>query len=80
MEHYFELPVAYKGEEHSFKGRLATFGYVYKFYIIVDGRELVFEKDDEGQYRELTEADDKAKPVDAGLLQAIIDALVALSE
>lgn len=80
MEHYFELPVAYNREELNFKGRLATFGYVYKFYIVVDGRELVFEKDDEGEYRVLTEKDDKHKPVDAGLLQAIITALGELSK
>ena len=80
MEHYFDLPVIYKGEEHSFKGRLATFGYIYKFYIIVDGRELVFEKDDEGEYRVLTEADDKAEPVDASLMQAIIAVLGKLSK
>lgn len=80
MEHYFELPVTYKGEEHSFKGRLTTFGYVYKFYIVVGGRELVFEKDDEGEYRVLIEGDDKNRAVDPGLMQAIIDALAALSK
>lgn len=69
------MPVRYNGKEWSFKGRLATFGYVYKFYIVVDGRELVFEKDDEGQYRVLIEKDDKHKPVDADLMQAVIEAL-----
>lgn len=75
MEYYFGLPVTYKGEEHSFKDSLATFGYAYKFYIIVEGSELVFEKDDEGEYRVLTENDDKNKAVDIGLMQTIIDAL-----
>jgi len=79
MEHYFDLPVVYNGEEQVYKGRLATFGYVYKFYIVVDGRELVFEKDDEGQYRVLTESEDKDKSVDAGLLQAVIKSLEHLS-
>lgn len=75
MEHYFELPVTYHGEERNFKGRLVTFGYVYKLYIIVDGRELVFEKDDEQQYRVLAEEADKNKPVDPHLMRAIIEAL-----
>ncbi|MFT4155174.1 hypothetical protein [Parafilimonas sp.] len=51
MEHYFNLPVSVNGEKQSFIGRLVTFGYVYKYYIIVDGQELVFEKDEEQQYR-----------------------------
>mgnify|MGYP003575564638 CR=1 FL=1 len=46
MEHYFELPVAYDGAEHCFRARLATFGYSYKFYVIVDGKEWTFEKEE----------------------------------
>ena len=46
MEHYFELPVAYDGAQHRFRARLTTFGYSYKFYVIVDGREWTFEKSD----------------------------------
>lgn len=48
MDHYFELPVSYNGKERNLKVRLVIFGYVYKFYIVVDGQELVFEKDNEG--------------------------------
>ena len=75
MEHYFNLPVIINGENQSFKGRLVTFGYVYKYYIIADGQELVFEKDEEQQYRVLTGEDTKGKPVGAGIIQAIITAL-----
>lgn len=75
MEHYFELPVTVNGEKQSFKGRLATFGYVYKFYIIVDGQELVFEKDDEQQYRVLSEEGTRARAIDPDLIQLIINAL-----
>lgn len=46
MEHYFELPIAYAGAEHRFRTRLTTFGYNYKFYVIVDGKEWTFEKDE----------------------------------
>lgn len=75
MEHYFDLPVVYKGHELSYKGRLVTFGYVYKFYIVVEGRELVFEKDDEQQFRVLTEEINVNKPVDTDLILVIIKAL-----
>ncbi|SFP79987.1 hypothetical protein [Parafilimonas terrae] len=79
MEHYFELPVTINGEEKYFKGRLATFGYVYKFYIIVDGQELVFEKDDEQQYRVLSEGV-KEKGIDPALIQAIVTILDKLHD
>lgn len=79
MEHYFELPVNYNGEERNFKGRLVTFGYLYKFNIAVDGQELVFEKDDEQQYRVLKAEEKGNKSIDPGLLQVIIEVLSNLS-
>lgn len=75
MEHYFELPVSVNGEERSFKGRLVTFGYVYKFHIVVDGQELIFEKDDEQEYRVLSEGNAKEKIIAPALIQAIVTAL-----
>ncbi|MBS1631583.1 MAG: hypothetical protein JST10_03315 [Bacteroidetes bacterium] len=80
MEHYFELPVTINGEQKHFKGRLATFGYVYKFYIIVDGQELVFEKDDEQQYRVLSEGNSEEKVIEPALIQAIITVLDKLHD
>lgn len=79
MEHYFELPVIYQGKEHTFKGRLATFGYVYKFYIIVGGQELVFEKDEEGQYRVFAAEEKKDQHIDPELIRVIIGTLSKLS-
>lgn len=79
MDHYFELPVIYKGEEQTFKGRLATFGYVYKFYIVADGQELVFEKDEEGQYRVFSENEKSAKNLDPELIQVMMATLNQLS-
>lgn len=78
MEHFFELPVSYKGEELCFNGRLVTFGYSYKFYIVVNGEELVFEKDDSGAYRVL--AEQRELKAEKGLLESIIAALTKLQE
>ncbi|MCH5686860.1 hypothetical protein LWM68_22900 [Niabella sp. W65] len=75
MEHYFELALNYKGEERVLKGRLVTFAYSYKFYIVVDGRELVFERDDEHNFRVVsTEAYDEIG-IEQELLTCIIQAL-----
>jgi len=65
MEHHFELPVHYKGEEKVFSGRLVTFAYEYKFYINVNSQELVYEYDDEQNIRAVAydpASKDKADP------------------
>ncbi|WP_300597375.1 hypothetical protein [Niabella sp.] len=54
MEHYFELPVTYKNEALLFNGRLVTFAYDYTFYVKVNGREVIFERDDAGNLRAIT--------------------------
>lgn len=79
MEHEFELPVRHKGEEVNLNGRLVTMGYIYKFYIMINENEFVFEKDDDGKYRVLTEGIASGKPVDVGLIEAVIAVLDSLS-
>ena len=76
MEHFFELPVHYNGEDIHLKARLVTLGYVYKYYVIVDGRELVFEKDEEQYYRVISEGNGAdGKSVNDKLLEAIVKSL-----
>lgn len=78
MEMSFELPVMYKGEEREYKARAVVYGYTYRFYILVDDTELIFEKDDEQQFRVLQESPGTTPP-DPALLSAIIDSLQQLS-
>lgn len=80
MEQEFELPVEYRGQELNFAGRIVTVGYVYKLYIMIHDEEFVFERDDDGKYRVLTEGVTYEKPVDRGLLEAVIAVLDGLSE
>jgi hypothetical protein len=80
MEHFFELPVTYKGEELNLKGRLVTFGYTYKFYVVLNGEEYIFERDDEHQYRMLSVENNVNKPIDKELIELVIRALENLAE
>lgn len=73
MEHFFSLPVLYKGAEEEYQARLVTFGYSYKFYVMVDKTELVVEKDDERNYRIISEQQDTV--IDSDLCVAIIESL-----
>ena len=80
MNHHFELPVKYKGEELNLIGRLTTVGYIYKFYIVIHGEQVVFEKDDDGKYRVLLEGNASGKLIDHELMEAVIAVLDSLSE
>jgi hypothetical protein len=74
MEHFFTLPVTYQGMDYEYKARLVTFGYSFKFHVMVDKRELIFERDDEMNLRAL-DADPGQEPMDPSLLAAIAAAL-----
>ena len=75
MEHFFELPVVYNNEQLSYRARLVTFGYTYKFYVVIDGKEIIFEKDDEMNYRAVNYSPDQHINIKKELLEAVIDSL-----
>ncbi|MGH1516807.1 hypothetical protein [Chryseobacterium sp. JK1] len=69
----FEVPVTYKGKELVFSARLGAFTYGYKIYVDVDGTEVVFERDDEGNLRVLLSEADSNPPVEKELIQSIVE-------
>jgi hypothetical protein len=79
MEHHFELPVEYKGEELNLTGRLSTFGFVYRLFITIEGQEYVFEKDDHEKYRVLSVSNSAGQFADQELIESVIDVLDSLS-
>ncbi|MGE8431641.1 hypothetical protein [Chryseobacterium joostei] len=74
----FELPVTYKGKELTFNVRLATFSHGYKFYVDVDGCEVVFERDDEGNLRAIVPEASSNPTVEKELITAIAEVFSAL--
>jgi hypothetical protein len=79
MEHYFEIPVNCEGSEQLLKGRLVTFGYDYKFYVVVKGEEHVFEKNEQGEFQVLHNSLEHTKNMDAELAESIVLALQSYS-
>lgn len=69
----FELPVTYKGKEELFNVKLATFTYGYKFYVNVNGNEVVFERDDEGNMRAMIQDTLSESKVEKELIAAIME-------
>jgi len=77
MEEQFELPVEYKGKELMLKASLLVTGYTHKFNVDVNGQNIIFEPDDENNYRAIVPYDDvaKNKSVDIQLLKEIAKAI-----
>jgi len=77
MDEQFELPVEYKGEELLFKTSLIITGYTHKFSVDINGQEVIFEPDEERNYRAVLNYDDisTSKNIDIELLKSIASAI-----
>jgi hypothetical protein len=51
MDEPFSIVVICHGQEYSFEARLATMGYTHKFYVMINGMEVIYEPDEERSYR-----------------------------
>jgi hypothetical protein len=82
MEDEFDLPVLFRGEEKSFRGRLLLYGYSYKIQVMVDDQAILFEPDEERNWRALIDMEDREKhfQINVELLQSIAASLDALTK
>ena len=73
MNDEFELPVDYKGEQVMLKASFLVTGFTHKFIVDVKGQDIIFEPDDERNYRAiiLNENINKNIDMDKGFLKAI---------
>lgn len=80
MDEQFELPVEYKGELLLLKASLLVVGYTHKFIVDVSGQEVIFEPDEERNYRAIPGYGDifNNKHVDIELLKAIANIIEQL--
>jgi hypothetical protein len=80
MEEPFDLMIEYKGENYNFDAALVVYGYTYKFNVEVNGHIIVFEADEEGNYRALINPDEleKKQNIEIELLKKIAEALEAI--
>jgi hypothetical protein len=77
MQESFELPVFINNEELNFPGRLLNFGYSYKLEIDINGAKVLFEPDEERNWRAMLSEEDIStnKNLSKDLLQAIISSI-----
>jgi CRISPR/Cas system-associated exonuclease Cas4 (RecB family) len=74
MEDEFDLPVEYKGKNHIFKASLIVKGFTHRFQIEINGQTILFEPDEERNYRAMLEYGDEEsrKNIDIELLKQIV--------
>ena len=75
MNELFDLPVTYQGEELLLPAQLLQSGYIHQFKVEVNGQEVVFENDEEGNYRAMVDAEKVAKQIDVEFLKAIAEGI-----
>jgi hypothetical protein len=74
MNDPFEIPVSFKGEDLLFPALLLNYGYSYKIEVEVNGTPILFEPDEDRQWRALIPPGTKESnsQVNPGLLEAIV--------
>jgi hypothetical protein len=77
MDEGFELPVSFNKKELSFPARLLSYGYSYKLEVDIDGDKILFEPDEERNWRALIAYEEVSanKKMNVELLQAIASSI-----
>jgi len=77
MSKSFDLPVWYHGEELFFPAELMHVGYTHKIKIQINKTDIIFEPDEERNYRAVIQPTDDSKStnIKPDLLQAIVETL-----
>ncbi len=78
MDESVRIPLLYEGKEREFEARLQSWAYGHRFFVDVDGVELIVEPDDGGLYRAIVSPEYTGPLPAAGLVLAIIDTLQSL--
>ncbi|WP_018613209.1 hypothetical protein [Segetibacter koreensis] len=79
MNETFNLSVTYKGKEVTFSAKLLVYRYSYKIQVDVNSNEVLFEPDEERNYRATIDPEKvEGKKIDMELLTAIAGAIEAI--
>ncbi len=74
------VPVRYRDQEYELPLRVVANGYAWHFIVVVDGLDVIFERDDSGDFRAVVPQAQQlpGKLPEAGLLAAIAAVLQQL--
>mgnify|MGYP001569122990 CR=1 FL=1 len=76
------LPVVYHQQAYEFPFRVQRFGYSYRIEVDMEGATVLFERDEEGNWRAVMGYEDlvAGKKVGKGLLEAVAGVLDVVTE
>jgi hypothetical protein len=75
MEQMVEIPVEIRGVERLFTARVQAWRYGLRFWVEVDGVEILLERDDAGEFRAILPDGFAGKAPDKEVIGAIIAVL-----
>jgi hypothetical protein len=80
MEELLNIPVTYQGKELEFEGRFFAYGYIHRIEVNIYGTLLLFEPDEERNYRAILADGQTGKLPEPGLIGAIAAQLESLTQ
>jgi hypothetical protein len=82
MNEDFEIPVHFRGKDLSYTARLLQYGYSYKIEVDLPEGSVLFEPDEERNWRVMIEGDkiEKGRQPERELLQALVESLEAITK
>lgn len=82
MNDEFHIPVCFGGKEYNFPTRLLNYGYTIKLEVEIEGNTILFEPDEERNWRALVPFDEinTAKKTNPELLRAVAEAIEEITK
>lgn len=82
MSDDFFLPVHFNNTDYQFPAKLLNYGYTIKLEVEIEGQTVLYEPDEERNWRALIPFDEipTAKTLNAALLQAVAEAIAAVTK
>ena len=82
MEDGLSIDVVVAGKEYTIETRLAAVGYTHRFYVLINGIEVMYEPDEERNYRAVLNNADHAKvnDHDMALIKAVGEQIEAIGK
>ena len=77
MENSFILSFVHNSKSYDLNTKFIRLGFIYQFHILIENSTLIFERDEERQYR-VIDTNPLGTIVDKNFLQAVIDNLSKL--
>jgi hypothetical protein len=82
MDNSFDIEVQLQEKTYSFQGRLEAAGYTHRFHVLINGLEVMYEPDEERNYRAIINPADqhKIREIDMELIKLVGEKIQSIGE